>query len=54
MVAITLKTCRKDNGMYWIIMFFLNADNVKQLQGYLDHILEYICMNMVMAQKYIN
>lgn len=54
MVTITLKTCRKDNSMYWIIMIFLNADNVKQLQGYLDHILEYICMNMVMAQKYIN
>ena len=39
--------------MYWIIMVFLYVDNVKQLQGYFDHILEYICMNMVMVQKYI-
>ena len=39
--------------MYWIITVFLYVDNVKQLQGYLGHILECICMNMVMAQKYI-
>lgn len=39
--------------MYWIITVFLYVDNVNQLQDYFGHILEYICMNMVMAQKYI-